>query len=130
MRQRAQIATGPVLHAPATDYGVFACVVCGTGPCASLGFIICEMCRKADARHRPEPADLPEGWDAMSVPGLCNQLARRRGTPPGTVGAVMCAVRARGVAALKETANNESLWRRDAAARTEINNRIVSLIMP
>jgi hypothetical protein len=86
------------------------------------------MCRKADARHQSEPAYLPEGWDAMSVPVLCDQLARGRGTPRSTVEAVVWAVRERGVAALKEPANIGRLSRCDAAARTEINKRIASLI--
>jgi hypothetical protein len=36
--------------------------------------------------------------------------------------------RRRGVSALKDAANIERLWRCDAAARTEINERIASLI--
>jgi hypothetical protein len=86
------------------------------------------MCRKADARHRSEPAYLPEGRDANSVPVLCDQLTRGRGTPRSTVEAVVWAVRERGVAVLKEPANIERLTRCDATARTEINKRIASLI--
>lgn len=45
-----------------------------------------------------------------------------------TIETIMCAVRARGVPALKEPANIERLSRCDAAARKEINRRIESLI--
>jgi hypothetical protein len=48
--------------------------------------------------------------------------------PSGTIEAIMSAVRARGVSALKEPANIERLSRCDAAARKEINRRIESLI--
>jgi hypothetical protein len=89
---------------------------------------VCEVCRKADARQRLQAAHLPEGWDAMSVPLLYDQLSRRRGTPPSTIDAVVWAVLERGVAALKEPANIERLKRCGAAAKTEINKRIASLI--
>jgi hypothetical protein len=53
---------------------------------------------------------------------------RQRETPQTTIEAIMYAVRGRGVSALKDAANIERLWRCDAAARTEINERIASLI--
>jgi hypothetical protein len=49
---------------------------------------------------------------------------RNRPTPKVTVEAVMVAVRARGIATLKEPATAERLQRCDAAARAEINQRI------
>jgi hypothetical protein len=70
-----------------------------------------------DARH-----------EGRGVAVFCDQLARGRGTPRSTVEAIVWAVRERGVAALKEPANIERLSRCDAAARTEINKRIASLI--
>jgi hypothetical protein len=62
------------------------------------------------------------------APVLSDQLARVRGTPRSTVEAIVWAVRERSVAALKEPANIERLSRCDAGARTEINQRIASLM--
>jgi hypothetical protein len=105
-----------------------ACDVCGTSPCLRPGF--CAECRKADARRRSVRIDLlPEGWDVISFGALCDQLARRlRGTPQSTVDALMCALRARGLPALKAPAGIERLLRCDTVARSEINKRIAKLV--
>jgi hypothetical protein len=49
-------------------------------------------------------------------------------TPQTTIEAIICAVRERGVAALKEPANIERLLRCNASAQAEINRRIARLI--
>jgi hypothetical protein len=71
---------------------------------------------------------LPEDWDKMSFVALWNYVNRPQRTPQTTVEAIMFAVRARGVAALKQSTNIERLSRCDDAARTEINERIAKLI--
>jgi hypothetical protein len=70
---------------------------------------------------------LPEDWDKISFVALWSYLNRRQRTPT-TIEAIMYAVRERGVAALKESANIERLLLCDDAARTEINERIGRLI--
>jgi hypothetical protein len=117
MRQRAQIATGPILHAPATDNCVFACLVCGTNPCINPSF-----CIACAAKNR---GCHPEGRGGAAVDP---RHSRQSGTPQTTIEAIMYTVRARGLLALKEPANIERLSRCDAAAKTEINKRIASLI--
>jgi hypothetical protein len=64
----------------------------------------------------------------MSFISLWNYLNCPQRTPQTTVEAIIFAVRARGVAALKEPTNIERLSRCDDAARTEINKRIAKLI--
>ena len=124
MRQRAQIATGPVLHAPATDNGVFACVVCGTNPCINPSF--CIACRRGDALLPAENRRChPKGWGSAAVDP---RHSRQPGTPQTTIEAIIYTVRARGLLALKEPANIERLLRCDTAARTEINKQIANLI--
>ncbi len=88
----------------------FACDVCGSEPCLTLGF--CQACRDADARMRQQRPTEP----------------RLPPTPRTTIEAVMWTVRVRGVAALGEAANIERLSRCDSTARIEINERIARLI--
>jgi hypothetical protein len=52
---------------------------------------------------------------------------RNRPTPEVTVGAIMLAVRERGLAVLKEPATAARLERCDAAAKAEIERRIAGL---
>jgi histidinol dehydrogenase len=88
------------------------CSVCGAGPCINRSF--CRLCRAADKRRtRSKYND--------------GRLNDARPTPQATVEAVMHAVRERGIAALKESATVERLERCDAAAMTEIEQRIASL---
>jgi hypothetical protein len=68
---------------------------------------------------------------------LCDELERKtkrkppayapRPTPQVVVEAILHGVRERGLAALKEPANQERLLRCDAAARQQINDRIEKL---
>jgi hypothetical protein len=64
----------------------------------------------------------------MSLRAFWDHLNRRHRTPQPTVEAVVHSVRERGIAALKEPSNIERLLRCDAAAKTEINERIARLI--
>jgi hypothetical protein len=59
---------------------------------------------------------------------LSEQSSRERGTPQTTIEAIIYAVQARGVAALREPANIERLSRCDSIARTEINKRVALLV--
>jgi hypothetical protein len=59
-------------------------------------------------------------WDWLNDP-------HRWQTPQSTIEAVMVAVRARGIAALKEPATIERLMRCDDAAKGEFNRRIAAL---
>lgn len=68
------------------------------------------------------------GYDTMSIDVLWRLFNESRPTPQATIEAIMCAVRERGVAALKEPVNLGRLSRCDAAARAEINRRIASLV--
>jgi hypothetical protein len=106
------------------------CPTCGCSPCSSPGF--CALCREADRKRAAQPKHepgLPTNWDQMSVGELWDRLndPRRWTTPQSTIEAIMAAVRARGVAALKEPPNIERLMQCDDAARAEINRRIVAL---
>jgi hypothetical protein len=108
------------------------CDICGAHPCINPSF--CDQCRKADAGLRAErrgrPArSIPQDWDRMSIDALWDTLnyGRQRPTPQTTVEAIMYCVRERGLAALKEPANQERLSRCDAAARQQINERIERL---
>jgi hypothetical protein len=64
----------------------------------------------------------------MSLDALWPVLNQPRCTPQTTIEALMYAVRERGLAALKESANIERLQRCDNAAKAEINRRIASLL--
>jgi len=84
-----------------------ACATCGSSPCINRSF--CAAGRDADRRKaKPTHAD-------------------NRPTPKATIDAIMHAVRERGPAALKEPANLDRLSRCDAAAKTEIEQRIAEL---
>jgi len=65
----------------------------------------------------------------MSIERLWHVLnyERQRPTPQTTIEAIMYCVRERGLAAMKESANQERLSRCDAAARQQINERIERL---
>jgi hypothetical protein len=56
-------------------------------------------------------------WNALNDPA-------RHATPQSTIEAVLHSVRARGLAALKEPANEERLSRCDEAAMKQIRDRI------
>jgi hypothetical protein len=106
------------------------CPTCGRTPCANPGF--CALCREADRKRAGQPkhdSGLPTNWDQMSVGALWDWLndPHRWQTPQSTIEAVMVAVRARGIAALKEPATIERLMRCDDAAKGEINRRIAAL---
>lgn len=62
---------------------------------------------------------------AADTAGLPSPL---RPTPQVTVEAVMWAVRQRGLPALREPVNQQRLLNCDAAARTQINQRIEALL--
>jgi hypothetical protein len=60
-------------------------------------------------------------------------LERRRSdwsTPQTTIDAVMHCVRERGLAALREPANQQRLIRFDDTARAEVNRRIAKIVAP
>jgi hypothetical protein len=99
----------------AGDLHPTTCLVCGEQACIKPSF--CAACCKADASAQ---AKYRHG---LSINGM-----QQWGTPKTTVEAVMYAVRARGIASLKEPANFERLSRCDAAGRAEINQRIARLI--
>ena len=106
------------------------CPTCGSTPCSSPAF--CALCRDADRKRAAQPKHepgLPSNWDQMSVGELWDRLNRPRRwpTPQSTIEAIMAAVRARGVTALREPANIERLMQCDDAARAEINRRIAAL---
>ena len=75
---------------------------------------------KHDRRLSANWQSLGAIWDRLNDPS-------RHPMPAVTVEAVMYAIRARGLAALKETATKERLSRCDRAARDEINRRIAML---
>ena len=84
-----------------------SCEACGSSPCANPDF--CRLSRNIDRARARQPAPpAPEP----------------RPTPQTTVEAILYSVRERGIAALKEPANQERLHRCDAAARRLINERI------
>ena len=70
--------------------------------------------------------ELPKNWDRLSLDALWNNLndPQRYPTPQSTIEAVMYSIRARGLAALKEPANEERLSRCDEAAMKQIRERI------
>jgi len=97
---------------PALEASAMTCSVCGAEPCINRSF--CRTCRDADKRRtRSKHKD--------------ERLNDARPTPQATIEAVMHAVHARGVAALKEPAIAARLERCDAAAQAEIEQRIASL---
>jgi hypothetical protein len=71
------------------------------------------------AADSPTPKRYEPDADAKAAP---------RPTPQATIDAVMWTVRARGLKALGEPANQERLERCDVAARRQINQRIDRLI--
>jgi hypothetical protein len=76
---------------------------------------------KHDRRLAANWQSLGAIWDRLNDPS-------RYPTPQVTVEAVMHAIRARGLAALKEVATKERLARCDRAARDEINRRIGAML--
>jgi hypothetical protein len=107
------------------------CLTCGCDPC--INPLFCWECRKVGARLQAErrshqAESIPRDWDIMSIDALWRQFNRERGTPRTTIEAIMLAVKARGVAALKEPTNLERLSRCDPAARAAINSRVATLI--
>jgi hypothetical protein len=62
------------------------------------------------------------------VTGAAQMPIAPRATPQTTIEALMYSVRERGLKALGEAANQERLGRCDAAGRTQINQRIETLI--
>ena len=103
------------------------CPSCGRTPCPTPSF--CGVCRDADqkAGGRKLPDHIPDNWndETVSLEALWSRFnERRRGTPQGTIEAILYCVHARGVAALREPANIERLSRCDERARTEIDQRI------
>jgi hypothetical protein len=77
--------------------------------------------RFPNARKPPTTMSVGSLWDALNAPN-------RHATPESTIEAIMVAVRARGVAALREPANVERLLRCDPSALAEINRRIEKII--
>jgi hypothetical protein len=73
------------------------------------------------------PSGVPIDASATRDDALAAHFARAWPTPQTTVEAIMCAVRERGLAALRESTNLELLARSDAAAHAEINHRIEAL---
>ena len=80
---------------------------------------------RAPASKSPGPAF--SFGDTMSIHVLHRALTNFRATPQTTVEAIMVAVRARGLTALKEAANVERLVRCDQVARRQKNERITRL---
>jgi hypothetical protein len=89
--------------------GATQCNICGGTPCASWTF--CKTCRAVDRK----------------APAQRQSTRAERPTPEVVIEAVMVAVRARGIGALKEPANLDRLRRCDAKAKAEINERIDKL---
>ena len=83
--------------------------MCGSARCVNPKF--CETRRRIEQDQPRQPPTAP-------VP---------RPTPQTTIEAIMYSVRERGLAAMKESANQERLSRCDAAARQQINERIERL---
>jgi hypothetical protein len=76
---------------------------------------------KHDRRLSADWQSLGAIWDRLNDPS-------RYPTPQVTVEAVMYAIRARGLSALKEVATKERLSCCDRAARDEINRRIGAML--
>jgi hypothetical protein len=92
---------------------VSGCPICGCTPCSNPAF--CRLCREADRRLAHERHEI-------------RHVEVRNSTPAVTVEAVLCSIRTRGLAALKEPAVLERLNRCDTAAKLEINKRIERLL--
>jgi hypothetical protein len=91
--------------------GAIQCEICGCTPCCSRTF--CKTCREADRKAAAQRQSVRD---------------EKRPTPEVVVEAIMVAVRARGIGALKEPANLDRLRRKcDARARAQINERIEKL---
>jgi hypothetical protein len=86
-----------------------------------------ERLRYIGAQGNP-PAHIPLDWEEMTLDELWERSNREHPTPQATIEAIMFAVRARGVAALREPANIERLLRCGVAAKAEVNRRIAGLI--
>ena len=71
-------------------------------------------------------SELPKNWDTLSLDALWSNLnnPQRYATPQSTIEAILFCVRTRGMAALKEPANEERLSRCDEAAMKQIRERI------
>jgi hypothetical protein len=84
---------------------------------------LCRHCGDPPWRHE-------DSWCAAvrKAEAQRTQSRRQRSTPDTTIEAIMCAVRARGIAALKSPVNRERLRRCDARARAEIDTRIAALL--
>jgi hypothetical protein len=87
-----------------------------------------KVCAPVRAAQSTGPAFSLGDWNMMPIDALCRTIENFRATPQTTVEAVICAVRERGLAALKEASNLERLARCDQAARQQINERITRLI--
>jgi hypothetical protein len=85
------------------------CDVCEEAPCAHPSFGA--HCRTADEQRRREPPPKP----------------KPRPTPQTSIEAVMWCIRERGIGALKEPKNVDRLNDFDAAARSQMNERIAKL---
>jgi hypothetical protein len=81
---------------------------------------------RSETNDRPDQS-VPRDWDTVSIAALWWRFNRERSTPQTTVEAIIVAVKAGGVAALKEPSNIERLARCDTAARSQINVRIAGL---
>jgi hypothetical protein len=71
---------------------------------------------------------LPANWQSLGAVWERLNDPRRRPTPQIVVEAVMYAIRARGLCALKEAGTKERLSRCDRSARDEINRRIGAML--
>ena len=71
-------------------------------------------------------SDLPKNWDRMPVDAPWDVLNHpsRFATPQSVIDAIIYSVRSRGLAALKELANEERLSRCDEAAMKQIREHI------
>ena len=103
------------------------CASCGRRVCTTPSF--CAVCLAADqkADGRKLPDHIPANWDDpdVSLNSLWSRFnGERRSTPQSTIEALLCCVRARGSAALREPANIERLAQCDERARREIDQRI------
>jgi hypothetical protein len=111
--------------------------MCGQLPCVNPSF--CRVCRIE--AHKPrrrgvlsveiEPARLERARrmldPSVSLERAYAEFNKPLSTPQTTIEAILHCVRERGLAALKEPANQERLLRCDAAACQRINDRIERL---
>lgn len=96
----------------------------------------CALCEEAIESHERKAKGSPRLQELRRLldPSVSFERAyhelndpRRRPTPATTVEAIMVTVRERGVAALKNSANIDRLRGCDAAAKSQINQRISEL---